>query len=117
MGEFKDGVFDGLGAYYDLNQQYEFRGMFKEGELGQRWKLIMPKNQFCIMEKVDERVHHAKCYEKDNTKYYEGDYQDFNFTGNGVFYFENGEKYSGEFKNGVPNGYGRRLDRYGDILY
>lgn len=116
IGNFKNGNLDGLGM---LQNYYEktYKGNFKDGKPCGKGRWIFKDESFCITDTADEENITAKCYEKSNELYYEGDYNNYTYTGKGKFYYENGESYEGELSEGNIEGYGIRRDKHGDELY
>ncbi|MDF2822263.1 MAG: hypothetical protein K0R15_2711 [Clostridiales bacterium] len=55
-------------------------------------------------------------HNKTNTVLYRGQFKDGNFSGTGIFVFDDGTYYSGEFKNGAFNGEGAIYDSNNKML-
>ena len=56
-------------------------------------------------------------YSKNNKIRYEGDVAYGYYEGNGILFFENGQKYVGEFSNNFANGNGILFDDNDNIIH
>ena len=111
-GKFINGKLYGKGIYFNGKEYYlgEFRNkkMLGFGEIfsdeyhyyGQLWDKI-PNGKG------------KKCTYKEGS--YEGDFENGEISGNGVYKWNNGNYYVGEMRNGKMNGYGKLVHRNGKI--
>ena len=59
----------------------------------------------------------GKLFYKNGNIKYEGSWVDKKAEGNGIFFYENGDYYIGEFKNGEMNGKGKLYFKNGNIKF
>ena len=92
VGEFDNGFRDGKGTFYKISDSGErylaYEGDFKEGRAegeGRMYRLSESGERYLV---------------------YEGGVKDGCYEGTGVWYAENGERYEGEFHEGLCHGYG-----------
>ena len=116
LGNFKQDELDGYGIVTN-DKGTTYQGIFKNNVPYLRGKITYPDGAFCIVNEENKENVMAHCYEKNKELYYKGDFKGYVYDGKGTLYLDNGEIYEGEFKKGKIEGYGRRLDKYGDELY
>ncbi|MDP1800991.1 MAG: hypothetical protein Q8L81_06550 [Bacteroidota bacterium] len=101
-GEFKDGVYEGTGFYYDKSRDGHYKGEWKNGQPnGQGRSFSGPKHEHPGMT-------------------YEGQWKNNLYDGKGILYWgEKGEfahdKYVGEWKNGKMDGFGKYYWANGNV--
>lgn len=142
IGEFKNGQLHGKGKIIDKTNNLIYKGIMTDGILGGVGVLeskdelkyvgefvdFKPKGagkyefadgRNCIVKPVEKDGQHdfALCYDINKTIKYQGDWENGNFNGKGVFYFSDGRRYEGDFKDGKMQGYGKLFDSYGDVVY
>lgn len=90
-GCFKKGFKEGYGKHVDVSNNYEYEGMFKA-------------DQMCGHGDITYRCHGDITYNKKST--YSGFFDKNMHNGNGKMEYENGDKYDGEWKDGLRDGRG-----------
>ncbi len=97
IGEFKEGRFDGKGAFFYLAKDQlkpeVYRGKFKDGK---------PNGE--------------GQYNYANGDKYDGEWVDGKLNGHGTYTFADGGKYVGSFKDGKSNGQGTEYSSNGSVL-
>ena len=106
-GEFKDGLFHGVGVITDSHGKLEYSGNFKDGKYDGNGTLKLPDAQVYEGEFKDGLAHGIGEI-KDSTENlkYKGHFQEGKFHGTGFFKNKIGDIYKGEFKLGLMNGKG-----------
>jgi len=102
-GNFAVGRFDGEGTLYCETNNWNFSGVFREGQFS--------GGSFHI--DGGEPV----AYERGDTWRYEGGLNEHGQNGMGAFTFPNGAVYSGGFSQGFAEGEGTYTDASGRIVY
>ena len=101
-GNWKNHAYDGIGTSYYENMKKEYEGHWSNG------KKKTPKTT----ENQETKNKDEKTFEKEtqyynnlkNTKQYEGGFDDNEYNGEGILYYESGKKkYEGYWRNGKKN--------------
>ena len=140
VGEFKDGQLTGKGIIHDSNGQAIYKGVMNNGAMNGcgvldspgRFKYVgkftesAPKGDgdyqyedgsSCYVRDRGEEKDYVQCFDSSKTLKYAGGWANSKFSGKGTFYFSNGSRYEGEFKDGKTHGYGTLYDPFGDSMY
>ena len=110
-GEFYGGRFDGQGAFYSANDEWNLYGVFLSGELN--------------IGKLNTDHGRAVTLERDagsatltgEAWLFDGSVNDHGQIGEGTFVFADGSVYTGSFLNGLADGEGTLMDSSGRIIY
>ena len=142
IGNFSNGQLEGMGAIHDEANHLYYKGVMHKGALNGlgvleiaddfgykgnfvnskpkgSGKYVFKDGRECVItgaEKPDEKDF-AICVDETKALKYRGEWEFGNFNGVGKFYFSDGGRYEGEFKDGQMHGQGQLLDKYGDIQY
>ena len=101
VGEWVGGKYQGLGKLFHSDGSVNKEGIFKNGQFLSAETEALPT---CTS---SEYFHNCSgIYEFDDGAKYVGEWQNNEEHGQGAFTFSNGNKYLGEFKDGVFNGQG-----------
>ncbi len=104
-GEFKDGVFDGMGKM-DLLGSRIYEGQFKNGLKNGKGKVIVYENTFIECEYLNDELVGDVTIKYYNGDIYAGSIVDFMPSGKGKYMFKTGEVYEGDFLYGKFEGNG-----------
>ena len=115
VGEFKDGKYNGQGAYTFASGS-KYVGEFKDDKQnGQGAYTFASGSKYVGEWKDDKRNGQGTSTWASGSKYV-GEFKDGKRNGQGAFTFASGSKYVGEFKDGVANGAGKELDAKGNVI-
>lgn len=127
IGDFQNQKFDGQGIYIKSDAKYRIEGTFKDGKINGTCKKIS-NNKHIICQFKDGilcgdhilLIHkngpiYKRFLNNDNDNIAECSSNIASSKENGIMYFKNGDTYEGEFKRGIPNGFGKFYFKNGDI--
>lgn len=115
-GNFVDGKLDGAG-YHKNKDGIIYEGTMEDGQPHGTGKLSFPQGSYCYVTKEREGWK-GNCYTEDKYLFYEGQLNGKEPHGKGRMKdLETGEICEGEFVNGIMQGRGKLLDKYGDVVY
>lgn len=103
-GEFKDGMYHGVGVFTSDGSRYE--GEFKDNHFNGRGTLTHPNGNKYIGEFKDGMRNGQGTFTNAKGEKYIGEFKDGYRDGKGTLIFANGDKYIGDFKDGMRNGLG-----------
>lgn len=108
MGDFVNNVPDGEGK--EINDEYIYEGEFKCGRKEGKGKISYKNNDWYEGEFENDKFNGNGHYYWGNNGYeYYGNYLNDEIEGNGVFKYGDKAIYKGEFHNGVKDGFGELI--------